>query len=365
LNVPFENPQPDAREFKEVILGKAPKRAHFTELFLDIVVVKRILEEYLDETWTEPSLADPASITAFLSNMVHVWHRMGYDYYWTGGLTGSIFKGKYRPGKDTSAYSAGDRIWMEESEGMITNWEEYEAYPWPEADSVSLMPYEYISKILPEGMGILMCFGMGVIECVMNIIVGYVPLSYMLHESPDLAKAIFDRVGQTIYDLHKRVIGLPGMIGFFQGDDMGFKTGTLISPDHLREYVLPWHKKLADLAHENDLLYCLHSCGNLEEIYDDLIDDVGIDAKHSFEEKILPVTDFQKRYGSRVGTLGGVDINNLCTYSTEDLRRYAESIIDECMSKGGYAFGSGNSIANYIPLENYMTMMDVGARWRP
>ena len=117
---------------------------------------------------------------------------------------------------------------------------------------------------------------------------------------------------------------------------MGFKTGTLISPDHLREYVLPWHKKLAELAHENDLLYILHSCGNLDEIYDDLIDDVGIDAKHSFEDKILPVDEFKKRYGSRVGTLGGVDVNNLCTFSAADVRDYVEAIVDSCMADGGW-----------------------------
>jgi len=365
VRVPFERPQPDANAFRDVVRGAAPKRAHFAELFLDDVIVKSILEQYLDGVWVEPVLTEPESIRRFLDNLIHVWFRLGYDYLWTGGFAGEIFRGYYRVGEDTAAMSRGSRIWMEEDRGMVASWDDFEEYPWPDPDSVPLWAYEYVSHHLPDGMGFLMCSGMGVLETVLNIIVGYVPLSFMLHDDPPLARAIFDRVGQTIYAIHERVIGMTGMIGFFPGDDMGFNTGTLISPEHLREYVLPWHKKLAGLAHDNGLVYILHSCGNLDDIYVDLIDDVGIDAKHAFEDKILPVTDFKHRFGSRIGALGGVDVGKLCTYSKEELRPYVESIVDECMAGGGYALGTGNSVANYIPIENYMTMLEVGAAWSP
>ncbi len=52
---------------------------------------------------------------------------------------------------------------------------------------------------------------------------------------------------------------LRALAGFFQGDDMGFNTGTLMPPDLLRKHVLPWHKKIAALAHEQGLPYILHS----------------------------------------------------------------------------------------------------------
>jgi hypothetical protein len=88
------------------------------------------------------------------------------------------------------------------------------------------------------------------------------------------------------------------------GDDMGFRTGTLIRPEQLRTYVLPWHKRFAAIAYEAGRPYFLHSCGNIVSIMDDLIDDVKIDAKHSFEDAILPVAEFQARYGRRIGVLG-------------------------------------------------------------
>ena len=124
---------------------------------------------------------------------------------------------------------------MEESEGIIGIWEDFEAYPWPDADKVSLAAYEYASQRLPEGMGMLVCFGQGTLENVMNVLVGLEPLSYMLYEQPDLVEAIFEKVGQILYRLSERLIGLPKLAGFFQGDDMGYQSATLISPDHIRK----------------------------------------------------------------------------------------------------------------------------------
>ena len=130
---------------------------------------------------------------------------------------------------------------------------------------------------------------------------------------------------------------------------MGFRTGPLISPALLRSLVLPWHKKFAALAHGRGLPYFLHSCGNLASIMPDLIDDVGIDGKHSYEDAILPAEEFQARWGSRIAVLGGVDINILSKGTEEDVRRRTRRLIETCGARGRYAVGSGNSIPSYIP----------------
>jgi uroporphyrinogen decarboxylase len=107
----------------------------------------------------------------------------------------------------------------------------------------------------------------------------------------------------------------------------------------------------------------LHACGNLDEIYEDLIEDVRIDAKHSFQDKILSVGDFKERYGTRVGVLGGIDVDKMCRWSEEEIRSYVRDVLNRCMPDGRYALGTGNSVANYIPLENYLAMLDEGIRW--
>ncbi len=84
------------------------------------------------------------------------------------------------------------------------------------------------------------------------------------------------------------------------GDDMGFRTATLISPADLRRPTLPWHARFAALAHKRGRLFFLHYCGNLAAIIPHLLDTVRIDGKDSFEDAILPAEWFHALYQERV-----------------------------------------------------------------
>jgi uroporphyrinogen decarboxylase len=157
---------------------------------------------------------------------------------------------------------------------------------------------------------------------------------------------------------YRHLLDLPGVIAIFQGDDMGFRTGTLLAPDVLRTYTLPWQKRFAAMTHDTGRPYFLHSCGNIIDIMEDLIEDVKIDGKHSFENAIIPVQEFQKKYEGRIAILGGLDINILTRSTPAEVRREIGKLMDECGARGRYAVGSGNSIPSYIPVENYLAMVE-------
>ena len=362
--------RPDREEFKEVILRKkTPSRVHFIELHIDTEVIRYFIEKEFNGKWVEPSLAkDKKSQQLALKNYIEFWYKMGYDclrltsdFRFSASLS---FASKKRIGKDTALLSRGERQWAEEGKGIITSWEDFENYKWPSIEELDLWPFEFVSENLPEGMGILVSFSMGIMETLCSDLFGLETLSYLLYDDPALIEAVANKVGELIYQAYKKIVGLDNLVGFFQGDDMGFKTSTFVSPDALRKYILPWHKKLAELAHENGLLYLFHACGNVESIMEDLIENVKIDAKHSFEDTVMPVTEFKEKYGDRIGILGGVDVNKLCRLKGEELRHYIRNILEKCMPGGGYALGSGNSVTNYIPIENYRIMLEEGLNWR-
>jgi uroporphyrinogen decarboxylase len=146
-------------------------------------------------------------------------------------------------------------------------------------------------------------------------------------------------------------------------DDMGYRGGPMISPDDLREFVLPGHKIMAEMSHAAGRPYLLHACGNLDLIMEDLIEDVRIDAKHSFEDTIEEVTAAKEKYGHRIALLGGIDVDFLCRSSEKDVRRRVRATLEKCTVGSGYCLGTGNSVANYIPLDNYLAMLDEGRRF--
>ena len=95
---------------------------------------------------------------------------------------------------------------------------------------------------------------------------------------------------------------------------------------------------------------------------DDLVDDVKIDGKHSFQDDVSSILETKKRWGDRIAVLGGVDVHKLTILPPNELRRYVRQLIDDCSPGGHFAIGAGNSIPSYIPIENYLTMLDEALR---
>ncbi len=350
--------RPDFEEFKRVIKGEKPaEKVHFAELLMDYEIKKYITEKYLEKKWIDYS---ENTKEEFIKQDINFWYFLGYDYVRIAG--GIEFQSKSRKTYDTADLSKGERSWVEESKGMITNWDDFERYPWPKKENFNYSLYEIASKNLPDGMKIVVCPSSGVFEISSEYLLGFENMSYLIVDDYKLVKAVFDRVGQLFFDIYKNLIEIDNVEGFFQGDDLGFKTSTFLSPKYLRELVIPWHKKYADIAHQKGKMYWFHCCGNILNVIDDFINDVKIDAFHSFQDEIIPVWEFKKMYGEKIGILGGIDLNKLISYNEKNLREYVKNVLSKCMPYR-YALGSGNSIANYIPIQNYLIMLDESIKY--
>ncbi len=356
VRAPLDKPEPDVNAFTDAVMGRtAPKRPPLVEYIVDEVVMCPVLEAAGRE-WVPHAAGDLASQKAYWDNFMAFWHRCGYDFVRLE--LAMDFPAEGRLGIDPAEQADGrTRSWSETDHGPIATRDDFERYPWPRPEDVDLFPLEYICEHMPEGMGLISCHGAGILEHVSRLF-GYVGLCTALYDAPDLVRDVVDRVGELIVGYCRRLLRLDRLAVIFQGDDMGFRSGTLVSPEHMREYFLPWHKRFAQVAHEAQRPYFLHSCGNLEAIMNDLIDDVGIDAKHSFEDAIVPVVEMKRRYGERIGILGGIDVDVLGRGSPDEVRRTVRQTIDACAPGGRYAVGSGNSIPSYVPVENFLTMLD-------
>ena len=60
--------------------------------------------------------------------------------------------------------------------------------------------------------------------------------------------------------------------------------------------------------------------------------------------------------------MGGIDVDVLARGSEDEVRQYVRKVIADTAPGGGYALGSGNTVANYIPVGNYLAMLDEGRK---
>lgn len=336
---------PDFTRLRDAVLRQGRSdRLPFMELFAD----REIVEAIIGRPWTCEQ------------DKMEFWYRLGYDSAPVG--VGLHFPTPRTPASNTADGALGDRHWVTDNTCPIRTRADFERYDWPDPEAITTRVIEENARLLPEGMGLIL-LSSGVLENVMWLM-GYAGLAEALYDDPELVQDMFDQVGGRLYRAYERVIDCPEIGGVFFGEDMGFKTATMMAPEHLRKYHFPHLKRIFALAHKHGKFVILHSCGNLESVMDDLIDDVGIDAKHSYEDAIMPVAQFRKVYGERVGVVGGVDVDALSRMQEHDLRRYVRRILEDCAPGGGYALGSGNSVTNYCRLPNYLAMLEEGWRYR-
>ena len=355
-----ENPyKPNWEGFVDAIMkNETPDRVYHIELFLDGEIQNAIAERFgLNDG------LDPADEWFETKSYLAVQRFLGFDYARTrSGRLNVPFHG--RTVADTAELGReGGRNYQDEHTGPITNWDEFEQYPWPDPvpeESSSLL--EWYEKNLPDDMCVV-ASGTGHYCEFLSWLMGYETLCFALHDDRKLVAAIAEKLVEYHRKQVEHFLQFEKVKVIWGSDDMGFRSGTLISPDDMREFVLPGHKLLAQMSHDAGRPYLLHSCGKLDEIFDDLVDDVRIDAKHSFEDTIEDVRELKFTLGRKIALLGGVDLDFLCRADEEAIRQRVRSTLDVCQPGGRYCLGTGNSVTNYIPMDNYLAMLDEGLRY--
>ena len=274
-------------------------------------------------------------------------------------LLGMEFFRAFPPGARMQAASATGQ-WSDEHSGKITSWEEFEKFPWPDPADADFSVYEYYDKHLPEDMRV---FQVNDVWEMVRDTVGYETFCYKIYEDPDFLEAMFEKVGAFTVAIAEACCDFDCFGALYISDDLGYKTSTMIAPETIRQLIIPWHKKMSEIAHAHGKLVWLHSCGQMYDLIDDYIDEVKIDAKHSFEDVVLPVTGAKERYGDRLALLGGIDVDLLSRGEEATIRAKVREVLEVCVPGGGYFLGSGNWVTSYIPLDSYLVMLDEGRRW--
>jgi uroporphyrinogen decarboxylase len=348
------NPSPDANQAIDHLMGRVQlARPPLVEYIVDETVMRPVLES-LGRDWA-------SDLPGWLDNFAAFWRAMGYSLVkFEQALP---FESMHLVAPDPTPFAQKDRAWSDQHSGAISSWADFERYPWPKVEDFDFSAFELLNARLPEGMGLMLSHAGGPFEKTSDLL-SYEGLCVGLYDHYDLVEAVQQRVGELQAAFYRHLLDLERVVAIFPGDDMGFRSGTLIGPQHLRQLSLPWHRRYAQMAHDKGKPYFLHSCGNLAAILDDLFEDVRIDGKHSYEDAILPVEEFQARYAAKDGkagrfaVLGGLDLNILAGGTPAEVRARTRQLIDTCTPRGRYAIGSGNSVPSYVPVENYLAMIE-------
>ncbi len=327
---------PDFGNLLAVLQRKRPDRPTLFEFFLNDRLYRRL---------TAGAAMDESDPLTPSRRAMHAFAAAGYDHV-TLRIPGFAFP--RRRHESAASRSMNDT-------GLIHDRPSFNAYAWPDPDAADLESLRTLGAELPGRMKLIVYSPDGLLENAMAI-VGYETLCYMLADEPALAADVFDAIGSRLLRYYERAVSLPGVGAIVGNDDWGFASGTMIAPDDLRRYVFPWHRRIVAAAHAAGRPAILHSCGQLQDVMDEVIDDLRYDAKHSYEDKITPVEQAYQRWGDRIAILGGVDVDYVCRADPAQITARARALLTTTRTGGGYALGTGNSVPEYVPDDRYFAM---------
>ncbi|MEN8202749.1 MAG: uroporphyrinogen decarboxylase family protein [Bacteroidota bacterium] len=291
---------------------------------------------------------EPGSLQHFRM-LVDAFKNLGYDY-----------APVYTVGTDILSFEKGDQETLASRSqnlgAMITDRESFDSYSWPDARTANYDMYHQLLGYLPDGMKLLGFSNGGILENATDI-VGFENLCTMYLMDPELTREIFEHIGSRLLEFYSIVSSMDSVGACVVNDDWGFKTQTIFPPDMMEAYVFPYTRKIVETIHQNGKPAILHSCGNLKNIMDVIIDDLKLDGKHSFEDGIYSVEDAYDWWHDRIAIMGGIDVDYLARSSPEEVYKRSLRLLEKSAEHGGYALGSGNSIAEYVPLKNYLSMI--------
>jgi len=290
-----------------------------------------------------------------LEHEVEFSYRAGYDYVkiqpavdFDPGRANSGAGVSYNP--DGSVF----RRWASEGTGVITTMGDLERFRFPRADEIDYSRAERIRRLLPDGMGVIGQYGD--IFTMTWEMMGFEAFSIAVHDQPALVEALNRRVGELVVGMFEVFAASDAVDALWYSDDIAYTEGLMVSPAILDLYFFPWLRAIGDLARASGKPLIYHSDGVLYRVMD-RIAGCGVDALHPIEPKAMDLAEVKARFGDRFSLIGGVDVDLLARGTPEAVRDVVRQNIKAAGVGGGYCVGSGNSIPEYVKMENYLAML--------
>jgi uroporphyrinogen decarboxylase len=141
------------------------------------------------------------------------------------------------------------------------------------------------------------------------------------------------------------------------GDDWGQQRGLQMGPATWREFIGPAAAKMYRVVRDAGRYVMIHSCGDVDELFDDLIG-MGINCFNPFQPEVMDVAALIDQYRGRLAFFGGLSTQRTLPYgSPDDVRVETERLLS-LGARGGYILAPAHDVPKDVPLENMLAFIE-------
>ena len=185
-------------------------------------------------------------------------------------------------------------------------------------------------------------------------------MDYLL--DPQLAHALARLTTDYCFDAIDKAFAKGADFIILEGD-LAYNPGPLMSPNHYREFIMPYHRDLCAQVHLRNGKIVKHSDGKLTPLVPLLIN-AGFDGIHPIQPQCMDIGKIKKQFGKQACILGNIDCSFLLVFgSQKEVKENVRQTIKRAAPGGGYIISSSNSIHPGVKPENYITMVEAARKY--
>ena len=189
--------------------------------------------------------------------------------------------------------------------------------------------------------------------------IGMEHLALLYYDDPDLVHEMTDYIADFVLQVVSRAVEEVDLDFATFWEDMAMKTGSLISPDLFREFMLPNYKKVTGYLREHGIdIFLVDSDGNVDELIPLWLEG-GVNGVYPNEVAAgCDVVAYRKHYGRDLILIGGIDKRAL-SKDLVTVKREVMSRAPELLAGGGYVPFVDHAVPPDVPFKNFSYYLEL------